>query len=262
MRERLALLSFVLGIGTTAAITSCSGPSRSVPVSPASEGEGNVSADPNAVRLPNERIGSRGADRTSGQTLPNPDSGSGSGNDSGTENPTTPTPTPPPPQLESPSEPAPESSSAGQILNNVSTYCSNKLTDRSETSMLDVDKLKFHFFNKNRSDFRAYTVWDKSTSALPLKNYLKQKKAILPPEFTGLADGIYDVLICKQSEEYCDFVQSFSPYSLYNAIMLGDAYGVVGIVHLHISSGKITSYDNAWFLYPSSTTEVTCTHSS
>lgn len=256
MRKHLALLSFI--ISTAAAIiTGCSGRSGSVPINPTQGGEGTVSSDPNVVKLPTERIGARGADRSASKSLPDPDAGSNNGSD-----PTTPPGQTPTPQPEPATEPAPAPTPAGQVLDSVSTHCSDDLVYWSEASMASVSKLKFHFFNKDRSNFLEYIAWDKGTDAAPLKSYLQQKKAILPAEFTGLADGIYDVLICNQAEDYCDFVYSFSNFTLHNAIIHGEAYGVVGIVHLHIAAGKITSYGNAWFLYPSSTTEVTCTKSS
>lgn len=126
--------------------------------------------------------------------------------------------------------------------------------------MESVSTLKFHFFATNRSNFLTYLVWDKGTDATGLKNSLKQGNAVLP-QFTDVADGVYDVLVCNQADEQCDFLYSFNTFSLYNAIMDGYAYGVVGIVHLHIASGKITSYDNGWFLYPSNTNQVTCNKS-
>lgn len=261
MRQRW-FYSFIL---CTAALMGCSGTNSAVPVNLHPEDGNAVTQDPNSFRLPAERIGARGADRVvDGQTLPDPEKDKES-KDGGGGSTSTPTPTPAPaptPDPEPAQEPAPEKTSTGQILNNVSTYCSDELVKYSEMSIPDVTNIKFHFFDQKRSNFLAYTVWDKNTDASSLKSHLKQKKAVLPAEFTGISDGIYDVLICNQTEAYCDFVKTFDSFSLYNSIMLGNAYGVVGIVHLHIASGKITSYDKAWFLYPTATTEVSCSHKS
>ncbi len=210
----------------------------------------NGVADPSAVRVPSERLGTRGAVRGPDQSLPSPENSAGGGN-----TPTEPTPAPNP-SPEPNNEPTPTPTPTGQLLN-ASIYCSDDLVKWSEASMASVSKLKFHFFEKGRSNFLAYSVWDKGTDTASLKDSLKQKKALLP-EFAGLADGIYDVLICNQADPDCNFIKSFSPFSLHNTIMHGEAYGVVGVVHLHITAGKVTSYDNGWFLYPTGTSQVTC----